>query len=50
MRSILNIVIVVLLLAWLLGYIGFGAAVGNIIHILLVFLVIAIILRLVAKV
>ncbi|GLR17056.1 lmo0937 family membrane protein [Portibacter lacus] len=50
MKSILNIIIVVLLVGWLFGFIGFGAAVGNLIHILLVFLVIAIILRLVSKV
>jgi protein-S-isoprenylcysteine O-methyltransferase Ste14 len=49
MRGILNIIIIVLIVGWLLGYIGFGAVVGNLIHLLLVCAVIAIILRLVSK-
>jgi len=50
MRGILNIIIVVLILGWLLGYIGFGAVVGNLIHLLLLFAVFAIIMRLLSKV
>jgi hypothetical protein len=42
-----NIIIVLLIVGWLVGYIGFGTAVGSLIHILLVLAVIAIIYRLV---
>lgn len=47
MNNLLNIVIVLLIIGWLVGYIGFGAMVGNLIHILIVLAVIAIIYRLV---
>lgn len=47
MGSILNIVIAVLIILWLVGYIGFGAAVGSFIHILLVLAVIAILIRII---
>jgi type IV secretory pathway VirB2 component (pilin) len=46
MNNILNIVIAVLILAWLVGYIGFGTAVGSVIHILLVLAAVAIVVRL----
>jgi len=49
MKGILNIIIVVLIVGWLLGFIGFGAAVGNLIHVLLIFAVIAIVMRLLSK-
>jgi len=49
MRGILNIIIVLLIGGWLLGFIGFGAMVGNLIHILLILAVVAIIMRLVSK-
>ena len=49
MRGILNIIIVVLIVGWLLGFIGFGAVVGNLIHILLILAVVAIVMRLLAK-
>ncbi len=49
MNGILNIVIVVLLLGWALGYIGFGAVVGNLIHLLLIVAVVAIIMRILSK-
>ena len=49
MRGILNIVIVVLILGWLLGYIGFGAVVGNLIHLLLIAAAFAIIMRILSK-
>lgn len=42
MRSLINLVIVILLIGWLVGYIGFGQAVGNLIHILLVLAIIGI--------
>jgi protein-S-isoprenylcysteine O-methyltransferase Ste14 len=47
MRDILTIVAVILIVLWLIGYIGFGTAVGNFIHILLVLAVIAILIRIV---
>ena len=47
MNSILNIIIALLIIGWLVGFIGFGAAVGSLIHILLVLAVIAIVYRLV---
>ena len=46
MRDIISLVIVILLIGWLVGYIGFGAAVGNLIHILLVLAIIGILYRL----
>jgi len=42
MRGLINLVIVILLIGWLIGYIGFGEAVGSLIHILLVLAVIGI--------
>ncbi len=47
MRDLLTIVAVVLIILWLIGYVGFGEAVGNFIHILLVLAVIAILIRVV---
>lgn len=49
MRGILNIIIVVLILGWALGYIGFGAVVGNLIHLLLIAAAFAIIMRILSK-
>jgi Ca2+-dependent lipid-binding protein len=46
MRDLISLVIVVLIVGWLVGYIGFGAAIGNLIHILLVLAVIGILYRL----
>lgn len=34
MNSLLNIIIVLLIVGWLVGYIGFGSMVGSLIHIL----------------
>ena len=47
MNNLLNIIIAVLIIGWLVGFIGFGAAAGNLIHILLLLAVIAIVYRLV---
>lgn len=47
MRDIVWLIVVILLIGWLVGYFGFGEAVGNFIHILLVLAVIVIIYRLV---
>lgn len=49
MRDIVNILIVLLIVGWLLGYIGFGAVVGNLIHILLIVAVVMIILKLLRR-
>lgn len=46
MRDIISLIILVLIIGWLVGYIGFGAAVGNLIHILLVLAIIGILYRL----
>ena len=44
MRSLLWIIDRVLIIGWLIGYMGFGAAVGNFIHILLVLAIIFILI------
>lgn len=46
MRDLISLIIVLLIVGWLVGYIGFGAAVGSFIHILLVLAVIGILYRL----
>lgn len=46
MNNLINIIIVLLIVGWLVGFIGFGAMVGNMIHILLLLAVIGIIYRL----
>ncbi|MFK7776086.1 MAG: lmo0937 family membrane protein [Saprospiraceae bacterium] len=50
MRDIVNILIVLLVVGWLFGFIGFGAVVGNLIHLLLVVAVVMIVLRVVKKI
>lgn len=47
MGNALYIVAVVLIVLWLIGYLGFGEAVGSFIHILLVLAVIAILVRII---
>ncbi len=46
MRDIVSLIIVLLIIGWLVGYFGFGDAVGSLIHILLVLAVIGILYRL----
>jgi hypothetical protein len=46
MGNILTWVAVILIILWLIGYVGFGEAVGSFIHVLLVLAVIAILIRL----
>lgn len=48
MNNILNIIIALLVIGWLVGFIGFGTAVGSLIHILIVLAVIGVIYQLVA--
>jgi hypothetical protein len=46
MRDIIWFIIVILFLGWLVGYFGFGEAVGSFIHILLFLAVIGLLYRL----
>lgn len=46
MNSIVNLLIVLLVVGWLIGFIGFGAMVGNLIHILLILAIVGIVFRL----
>lgn len=46
MRDIISLIIILLIIGWLVGYFGFGEAVGSLIHILLVLAVIGILYRL----
>tara|TARA_R100000988_G_scaffold82799_1_gene45870 strand:+ start:204 stop:362 length:159 start_codon:yes stop_codon:yes gene_type:complete len=46
MGDIIWLIVVILIIGWLIGYIGFGDAVGSLIHILLVLAVIGILYRL----
>lgn len=48
MNGIVNIIIVLLIVGWLIGFIGFGEVVGNLIHLLIVLAVIGIVFRLVS--
>ena len=47
MRDLLWAIVAILIVGWLVGYIGFGQAVGNLIHILLVLAVVAVLIRLI---
>ena len=46
MRDIVSLIVILLILGWLVGYFGFGDAVGSLIHILLVLAVVGILYRL----
>ena len=45
MRNLLYLIAVILIIGWLVGYVGVGYSGGGLIHILLVIALIAIILR-----
>lgn len=47
MRDLIWLIAVILLVLWAIGYFGFGQAVGQFIHILLVLAIIAILYRLI---
>ncbi len=46
MSDLIWLIVVILIIGWLIGYFGFGEAVGSLIHILLVLAVIGILYRL----
>ncbi|HBY69697.1 MAG: lmo0937 family membrane protein [Flavobacteriales bacterium] len=46
MRDLIWLIVVILIIGWLVGYFGFGDAVGSLIHILLVLAIIGILYRL----
>jgi hypothetical protein len=46
MGDLIWLIVVILIIGWLVGYFGFGEAVGSLIHILLVLAVIGILYRL----
>ncbi|AFL79977.1 MULTISPECIES: lmo0937 family membrane protein [Aequorivita] len=46
MGDIIWLIVVLLIIGWLVGYFGFGEAVGSLIHILLVLAIIGILYRL----
>jgi hypothetical protein len=46
MSNILTWVAIILFVLWLIGYVGFGEAVGSFIHVLLVLAIIAVLVRL----
>ncbi len=50
MKDIVWIIIVLLILGWLLGFLSFGAVLGNLVHILLIVAVILIVLKLLDKI
>ena len=45
MGNLLYIIAVILIIGWLVGFVGFSSAVGSFIHILLVIAIIIILLR-----
>ena len=45
MRDLVSLIIVILLIGWLVGFFGFGEAVGSLIHVLLVLAIIGILYR-----
>jgi len=47
MSDILSIIAVILVVGWLVGYFGFGEAVGSFIHILLVIAVVVVLIRII---
>lgn len=48
MGNVLWTIAIILLIAWLIGYLGFGEAVGGFIHILLALAIIVILIRLIS--
>lgn len=48
MKNFIWLIAVILIIAWAIGYIGFGEAVGKFIHFLLILAIIIILYRLIA--
>ena len=46
MNNMLNIIVVLLVVGWLIGYVGFGAMVGSLLYILLILAIIGLVYRL----
>lgn len=46
MNNMLNIIVVLLVVGWLIGYVGFGAMVGSLLYILLILAIIGPVYRL----
>lgn len=49
MRDLAWLIVVILIIGWLVGFIGFGEAVGSMIHVLIVLAVILVIFKLLRK-
>jgi hypothetical protein len=49
MKDIAWLIVVVLIIGWLVGFIGFGEAVGSMIHVLIVLAVVLVIFKLLRK-
>lgn len=49
MIGLLQIIAIILVVGWLVGWIGFGAALGNFIHILLVLAVVSLLIDVIRK-
>lgn len=48
MNDLLSIIAIILVVGWLVGYFGFGEAVGSFIHILLVIAIIVVLIRIIS--
>lgn len=48
MSDLLSIIAVILVVGWLVGFFGFGEAVGSFIHILLVIAIIVVLIRIIS--
>lgn len=49
MKDLVWLIIVILLIGWLFGFIGFGAVLGNLIHILLLVAIVLVALKILDK-
>ena len=49
MKNLAWLIVVILIIGWLIGFIGFGEAVGSMIHVLIILAVILVIFKLLRK-
>jgi uncharacterized membrane protein YkvI len=49
MRDLLWLIVIILLIGWLVGFIGFGDLVGNLIHLLIVGAIILAVMAIIRK-